>query len=328
MTETPVAPTSRVPTAAISIGAPLVGLVVGIPATLASATAASYLSWLPDLVTGWLFFAVAGWTYRSSRTATVFGLLIGVLWFLGSVLPIASLWHRGAIAHLIVAWPGLRPIRPIAIAAVVVGYAVNLVPTFGGSGWVAIAFCGLLMAAGTIRRQVGTGGWLPLTAAIAFGAGLVGGIALQTVIPGSAGVYSGLLAYELGVAAIAVMLAAAAIGRRDRDVADLIIELRAKPVAAGRRTIALPRAIAGSEDPEIAEALVTAERLTTANRELEDAARARLVALTASRDRLTAAEAQERADTQDPGRGTDTPVRRGDRSPLRASIIADRGADS
>lgn len=261
---------------------------------MASSTAASYLSWLPDLVTGWLFFAAAGWAYRSSRSAAGYAVLIGSLWFLGSALPVASLWHRGAIAHLILLWPMFRPRGALPAATVAIGYALNLVPFVGGRPEVAIAFGAALIVAGAIRTMRGGNGALPLVAAIAFGAGLTGGLALQSTIPGSVGVYAGLLAYELGVAVVAVTLATAAMGRRNRDVADLVIELGARPAAAGRRTAALRRAMADRDDPRLAAALATADRLTTANAELEQAARARLRALTASRDRLAASEVEER----------------------------------
>ena len=282
-------------TTAISVGIPVAGVAVGVPTTLASATASSYFSWFPDFVVGWLFFAAAGWAYRSSRVTTAYGVLIGCLWFAGSVLPFASLWHRGAIAQLVLVWALVRPRRAGVIVAVVSAYALNLVPTIAGRPDVSIAFAAVLIAVGAVRSVTRRGGSVPLIVSISFGLGVSGAHAIQAGAPGPSGVYSGLLVYEAGVAGIALTLAMFAGRPTSLDPTDVLLDLRRRrPTRAGGGAI-LKRALGDVDDPALLEALATADRLTTTGAELEREANSRLRALIESRDRLAAAETQERA---------------------------------
>ncbi|TDN90746.1 ATP-binding protein [Microbacterium sp. BK668] len=284
----------RSTTTAISVGIPVLGVAVGIPAALASPSASSYVSWFPDFLVGLLFFAAAGLSSRSSRVLTIYALLIGCLWFLGSALPVASLWHRGAIAHLVIALPLIAVAPWFAVVAVVAGYAVNLIPSFGGRPDVSLALAAALIVVALLRMRTRRSGSAPLAVALAFGIGVAGYQVLGSIVPGPTGVYAGLLVYDAAIAAIAFILALSTLRPDVSDPADLIIEIRRRSPAA-EAAQALRDALGDVDDPAIIHALATADRLAATNARLQREADGRLRALAESLDRLAAADTEERA---------------------------------
>jgi hypothetical protein len=68
------------------------------------------LLWIPDLVVG-VVLILAGTSVASRvRGAGVLLTVTGLAWFVGTAAPVAAYWHRGVLVHLLVAYPGARPV--------------------------------------------------------------------------------------------------------------------------------------------------------------------------------------------------------------------------
>ena len=65
-------------------------------------------------------------------------------WFLGTLVPVALLWHRGPLAQLTLTYPTGRIRRAIAVAAIVIAYLTSVVEPLARNGWVTIAMAALI----------------------------------------------------------------------------------------------------------------------------------------------------------------------------------------
>jgi signal transduction histidine kinase len=169
------------------------------------------LLWIPDLGVGVVLIVVGTSVAARARGAGVLFTAAGLAWFAGTVVPVAAYWHRGVLVHLLVAYPGIRPVSRTGWVLVGAGYTAAVVgPVWGddatglvvGSVALGVAFGGFRRA--LVRRlrsrqlacMVGAG----VSAVV-----VLGSVARLAVPAGTAALPS-LLAYEAALVVAAGFL--------------------------------------------------------------------------------------------------------------------------
>jgi signal transduction histidine kinase len=137
----------------------------------------------------WLLATLALLLRTDTRRAALPAGLVGVTWALGDLDPALALLHRGAIAHLVLAYPDGRLGGWPARAAVAAAYADGLAAVDGGEAWTA-AYAAALPAAAAWRVLAARGRRrrahaVPLALAAAVGAVLAVGMLTHADVLGT-----------------------------------------------------------------------------------------------------------------------------------------------
>jgi signal transduction histidine kinase len=165
-------------------------------------------------------------------------------WFVGTLASWAVFVHVGLLIHLLVAYPGWRPLSGTGTAAVLAGYAVVLaMPSWqsdAGLAVLALALAAVLVrafltaAVGTARRHAR----VALLAGSALAADLLAGAALRTTVADGRAVQLTLLLHEAVVCAVAVGLVRGLRRAAPDRVTDLVVELGESRSGAVRDALA------------------------------------------------------------------------------------------
>ncbi|WP_133541644.1 hypothetical protein [Microbacterium sp. BK668] len=148
-------------------------------------------------------------------------------WSLGSVLPAAVFWHRGAIVLLLLAAPRAWPASPLARTAVITAIVVSVPPTVWGRDAAALVLAVALVVVLTICRRVLAEGALP--AGLLFAAVIAGSAVWHVVAPDPALLGVRAVVYALGVAAVAALFL---VGERRTSAVRTADELISLPAGA------------------------------------------------------------------------------------------------
>ncbi|SNT63938.1 hypothetical protein SAMN05421812_11637 [Asanoa hainanensis] len=191
------------------------------------------LHWLPDLAVGLVCVGAGLAAWHRWRGAAVLLVLTGFTWFAGNLAPALLFWHRGLIAHALIACPGWRPRSWVGTVAIGLGYVASVTPVWQ-SELAALTLPAMLVAAVGVEYARRTGparrpARVALRAATVLAAVLVAGAAARLMVPAGDAVVPALLAYEATLAAVAVVLAAAPHRTPAGQVTDLVVELGAAP---------------------------------------------------------------------------------------------------
>ncbi|CCK25671.1 hypothetical protein BN159_1292 [Streptomyces davaonensis JCM 4913] len=188
--------------------------------------------WAPDLLVGATFAGAACWAWPTARGAASLLALTSVAWFAANVQPGTLLfWHRGALIHLLLAYPGLWPRSRAARAGVAVGYAASI-----GNWWRYEAATIVLSAAvaGLLRHEHTCTGSrrarhrrVVLWAGTALCTVLAAGAAARLAVGATPlAMAPALWLYEAALCAVAVLAAQGIRGRSEpATVTDLVVEL-------------------------------------------------------------------------------------------------------
>ena len=214
--------------------------------------------WGVDLVVGlaWVGFALVVRTRTPARGAASLMLAFSGTWFLGNFAALASpllaalaaqatYLHRGVLVHLILTFPGARPVGRATVAVVAVAYALSLVPALSRSEPVTLALWAAVVAVATarVRRSAGRARELRVAALASALLLMLAFVAATAVRAASATLDAvALTMYDLAVVAAGAVLTAGAVrARRSTAVADLVVDLADGPPAT--MADALARAI-------------------------------------------------------------------------------------
>jgi signal transduction histidine kinase len=208
-------------------------MVLGLVTDLVVFGAGDVAGWLADVAVGWTFLGCALLLARRTpgeRMALVVG-SVGVAWFLGTLIPGLTFLHRGALVHLLFAYPTGRLSR-LGRVGVPAAYAAALFPGVWGSEWGTVVLTLVLLAVvavdgaaavGPIRRarQQAT------VAAAGFGVIVICSALARLVFPQGDADRVTYLAYA---AALMVVAVAATVGVlrgtwRQVPVTDLVVQL-------------------------------------------------------------------------------------------------------
>lgn len=210
-----------------------VALLVGLLGDLLVLGVDDPAAWVPDVAVGWAFLLAAGAVAlraTGSRPALLLA-LVGVTWFVGTLVPPLALLHRGPLVHLALAWPSGRLPRPVAVV-VALGYVAAAVPRAWGSetGTIALAV-GLVLAAVLHRRAargpLGRARQQALRVTVGVAGVLVVSAAARVGLPRGEADAATLLAYQGALVAVAVLAgrAAGTGSGREVPVTDLVLQL-------------------------------------------------------------------------------------------------------
>lgn len=149
------------------------------------------------------------WWMPAARRVGALMLLAGTVWFLGTLVPVALLWHRGPLAQLTLTYPTGRIRRAIAVAAIIIAYLTSVVEPLARNGWVTIAMAALICTAAVVTF-LRTSGPARKAGRIALGASLAlaGVLSLGAIsrLAGWGADLAMLLLYDAVISAIALTL--------------------------------------------------------------------------------------------------------------------------
>ncbi len=188
--------------------------------------------WLSDLVVGLTLLGAGVATLARRRVPGLILIATALGWFLGNFSSSLAYLHRGPLVHLVVTYPDGRPRRKTDAVAVVVGY----LSSFTGVIWdddvraVIAALTLLAVVAAQRRSAVATthrDRTIRLAMATVFKSALIAVAIIGRTAIGSNDARQ--YVYGLGIAAVALVAAAAARRSSAADVTDLIVELGEGP---------------------------------------------------------------------------------------------------
>jgi signal transduction histidine kinase len=193
------------------------------------------LLWVADLVVGVVLIGAGLLAWDRSRASGWLLGLSGLAWFAGTLTPVALLWHRGVLLHLLLTYPEARPRRGWVWAAVIMGYLAAMVPAVWRHGLLTVVLAVALVVAVAARRSDfgGADGLHPrhlrvaTLAAALLGLAIAVGEALRTLVPRQDGVLLALFLYQLVIVVIAVLLVNGLRTPEPGRVADIVVELGA-----------------------------------------------------------------------------------------------------
>lgn len=163
-----------------------------------------------DTLTGLLLvvLAVAAALRPRHRGAAVVAAIAALLWFAGPSLPVGQFLHRGALAYLVLAYPGARLRSWWTIAVVAAVSAVSLVPAFVAEPATTVILGIALVVAAFLRlRRTARIARRPVAAALAAAIALATAWALPVFLrPTDAPAGLALSVYLLGTAYVALLL--------------------------------------------------------------------------------------------------------------------------
>ncbi|WP_225753229.1 ATP-binding protein [Actinotalea sp. Marseille-Q4924] len=242
----------------------------------------------------WIAALVVG---RGRRTFAVLAGLAALAWFASLALPVAVLWHRGPLVHVLLAGGTWLPRSRTARSVVAAGYAAALTPWPWARPWLATTLAlGILLAAAVERRRrresPGASPWRAATAlaSLSFAAPPLlasAGLSRSWAVPV-------LLGYALTQALVIALLVAAVRPGSPPWATDIAVELGEAPherlLQALATTSRDPRTVL--EQAEIARAAADELHRRLARR--QERLAATLVEIEGSRRRLERVDAQER----------------------------------
>jgi signal transduction histidine kinase len=209
------------------------------------------LLWLADRTAAAAFFAAGALTWRWSRRTSALLLAGGLAWVAPALVPAFVFWQRAVLTHVLLAYPGWRPLSRLAGWVVGATYVLcvlfpvalldNGVQLVMAAALVTSAWWNDRAATGTARhcRRVA------LLASVGLGvtviASSVARIALERDLTEPL-----LIAYDLAVVAVALSLAAGLRPPAPVALSDLVIDLGG--TSAGTLRDALAKAL---RDPEL-----------------------------------------------------------------------------
>jgi signal transduction histidine kinase len=133
-------------------------MVAGLATDLVVFGAVDVADWLPDVAVGWTFLGCALLLTRRSpaeRMALVIG-SVGLAWFLGTMVPGLTFLHRGALVHLLFAYPTGRLSR-LGRVVVPAAYTVAIFPGIWGNEWATVGLTLVLLTLVAVHRAVAVG---------------------------------------------------------------------------------------------------------------------------------------------------------------------------
>jgi len=194
-----------------------------------------------------VFLGLLAWSTRPQTGVGPLMAAAGFAWFLGTVWSSALYLHRGALAHLMLAYPSGRLSSRRARMAVAAAYVYAAVSPLAADDYATIAFALGLFAVSARRRFVAggperRGRTAALAAAATFGLVLVGTAAARLAGAGTG--RAELAAYDVVVCFVAVGLFAQLLWGRwsQATVTGLVVDL-GEPAAAGSLRDRLARAL-------------------------------------------------------------------------------------
>jgi signal transduction histidine kinase len=221
------------------------GIVTGLAAERWAFSSHSPHLWVPDLLVGWTYIACGLVAWRRRPESRSGGLLAatGFTWFLGNfglsgigfvswIGAHALFLHRGCLIQLGLTYPTGRAGSRLVRSIIAAGYVASLVPAIWQSEVATIAMASILIAVG-VHQFLGTVGRARrarrpgLQATVAFAIMLAVEAVVRLLLPRGSVSYQLLLAYEVGLVAIAVLLFAGLLLApwEQVAVADLVVEL-------------------------------------------------------------------------------------------------------
>lgn len=183
-----------------------------------------------DLTVGVAYLALAVLARRRSTALAVLCAAVAITWWLGSLGPPATFWHRGPLVHLLLTFPAVRPSTAWGRVAVVAGYVVSLFPVVWGVDLLAVLLAVCLALArvlrsrppgdrrGSLRSPAGLATTLVAT-------GVVTDVVARTLVPLGAGVRPSFVFFSL---CLVVGAGALAWGLRPSDperLTDLVVQM-------------------------------------------------------------------------------------------------------
>jgi len=201
-----------------------------------------------DLATGWVLIACGLLIWGTRRTSIAMLLVLtGVTWFAGTLLPATAFLHRGALVHVLAAYPS-GTVRDARLrATVATAWVVSAIADVSRLDVVGVLFGGVVIALAVrnmlaIRRPLLRSTALSGLVAVALGLEVIGTNAAR--LAGESIADWALFAYEIALAAIATSIVAeifwraSATGVLTRIVVDL-----GGPAEAGTLRDRLARAV-------------------------------------------------------------------------------------
>jgi signal transduction histidine kinase len=182
--------------------------------------------WVPDLVTGWTLVGcgLACWVWRPGSPSGGLLALTGVTWFFGNFDAVLVYVHRGPLVHLLLAHPSGRAPRVLVGA----GYLIAVIPGLWGSEPASIVLAALLFVAALAihRPAAGRAHVVVLGATAVLCVVVIGGAVARLAVTYGAETPA-LLAYELGLCAVAALITRDLLARAGEQAAlvDLVVEL-------------------------------------------------------------------------------------------------------
>lgn len=202
--------------------------------------------WLPDVAVGWAFLGGGLLLLGRAPDERIRLLLggVGLTWFLGTLVPAVAFLHRGALVHLLFAYPAGRLSR-VGRVAVPAAYAAAVFPGIWGDEWTTVGLTVVLLGAVAAHRRSAVGSLRrarqqAAVAALAVGLVLVGSALARLAFPRGDADRIALLAYLIALVAVA---AAATLGVlrgtwRTAPVTDLVVQLGGDRSGAVRDALA------------------------------------------------------------------------------------------
>lgn len=208
----------------------ITGAAVGVAAERWTYGVDQPLLWLPDLAAGLVLISAGLAATAHGRGAGWLLTASGFAWFVGTLAPVATYWHRGLLIHLLVSYPAGKPASRTGWIVLVVGYpSVIATPvwreesTSSVLATAGLCLCVVALSRTSVRRRRSR------RIACVVGAGLavvlIAGALVRLVAPAGSAALPSLLAYEatLVVAAVGLWLGLRPAGTR--AVTDLVVEL-------------------------------------------------------------------------------------------------------
>jgi len=190
--------------------------------------------WIPDAAVGWIVIAsgLIAWWRRADSWAGPLLAGAGAAWFAGNFSAQALYLHRGPLVHLALSYPSGRAPGRLSRAAIAGGYVTAAVPSIWRSATASFVLAGLLLAVALHAHAVAAPRErVPRVASLAATAWLAALLALPSavrLVSTSTGAASAtLVAYQTGVALLAIALVIGLLSARARRAAltDLVVEL-------------------------------------------------------------------------------------------------------
>lgn len=225
------------------LAAPAAGLGLGALAITAGAGFRSGWVWVPDLLAGGAFFALAGLAWSRHRRLAIIAAATGLLWCAGSIWDVAVFWHRGPLVQLLLTYPGGRASDRTTRSAVLGGYVVASVPSLWGTDAVATALAAVVVVLATMRWQRTNGraraaAGRALIVTLLFAVVVVGGVAARAVAGPVRTALPVLVLYDLAIIAGMTVLGAALVVRARTGMTDVVVDLAERRSEAARAALA------------------------------------------------------------------------------------------
>lgn len=180
-----------------------------------------------DLVVGLVYVVVGLWLPPSRRTVGLLCAAVGLVWFAGTLWPLAAVWHRAVLVQLLImmGWQKRPPLASLAIAWA--GYALVAIGALWSNDalapWAAIAWTGVALAA-VLPAPSGRQRSAALGCLVALALSVAGGAAIRAASWEHGGLVA-LIVYDAILLALAVVVWQASRGPGLGSLVDAVVEL-------------------------------------------------------------------------------------------------------